>query len=163
MDLFGFGILDKYNLFQGAFVIVDSKTGFTMYLPMKNKSSKEIVDKLLNNWTIIFGYPSFIRTDQEKCFMSQDFKDFLEVNKVQHSVSGIYDHSQNGVAERSLKYLVEQLKVVNLVKRQEKFNWPKLLALITTRRNATYSKACENTPYFVVFKKEWKYEYGLRK
>eukprot|EP00924_Labyrinthula_sp_SR-Ha-C_P012159 snap_masked-scaffold_26-processed-gene-4.100-mRNA-1 protein AED:1.00 eAED:1.00 QI:0/-1/0/0/-1/1/1/0/303 len=162
LDLYGFGMLEVHNLFKGAMVIVDSATGFTMYIPMKSKSTSEFIDVLTNRWFVTFGFPSMLRLDQEKCLMSHEFKDFIERNNIKHKVSGLYDHAQNGVAERALKYLGEQLKIMKLVKKEKKFNWPKLLNFVTTKKNAAYSKASGDTPYHAVFGVDWKYELGLK-
>eukprot|EP00924_Labyrinthula_sp_SR-Ha-C_P000456 augustus_masked-scaffold_103-processed-gene-0.28-mRNA-1 protein AED:1.00 eAED:1.00 QI:0/0/0/0/1/1/3/0/611 len=162
LDLYGFGTLDIHNMYQGAMAIVDSATGFTMYIPMKSKGSNEVIEALLNKWFIIFGFPSKIRTDQEKCFMSHEFKEFARKFNFDHSVSGIYDHAQNGVAERSLKYLGVQLRCMKLMDKENKLNWPKLLRIVTTRKNAAFSKACKDTPYHAVFGVDWRYELGLK-
>ena len=57
-----------------------------------------------------FGLPERVVTDNGPTFVSAEFKDFLQRNRVTHTTTSPYHPSSNGLAERAIQTLKNGLR-----------------------------------------------------
>ena len=69
---------------------------------------------------------------------------WLESLGIQIRLSGAYSHHQNGVVERSNRFVQESFKVIRL--EGEESNWTKFLPFVALRYNAGYSRPIGDSP-----------------
>jgi hypothetical protein len=70
-----------------------------------------------------------------------------------------YSPSQNGIAERLNRYLVERLISVSKAKKIPLFLWPQLLEAIAHIKNRSYNSVIEKTPYEALYDKRPNIDY----
>ena len=59
-----------------------------------------------------FSLPESIVMDDESCFVSEEFKAFLNANDIKHITSAPYHTASNGLAEQAVQILKSELKKV---------------------------------------------------
>ena len=86
---------------------------FTKYLivgKLPNSFTHVVIKKLGMIFTE-FGWPFMLRSNNEPCYSSREFQQFLEFYQVHHSTSSPHHHQSNGFAEALvgiLKRLIEK-------------------------------------------------------
>ena len=79
--------------------ILVAKDYFTKWveeIPTKKSTNKVVMDFLLNNIIVRFGYPKKIVTDNAMCFSSEEYKGFCEKYGITKSTSSPYHPQGNG-------------------------------------------------------------------
>ena len=80
-------------------IVVDAYSKWPEVIPMQSTTSVCTI-KVLMQIFATHGLPERIVTDNGPQFCSQEFKEFLEVNGIQHTFSAPYHPATNGEAER---------------------------------------------------------------
>ena len=151
LDIFGQGALKPRQGYVAVLTVVDRLTGFIKLVPIKDKTTKTIVEALNKNWFTTFGFPNWLHADNDKAFTSHDFKEMCTSHGIGFSSCGSYDHRQNGHAERINAYLYQQLKILTDEDNLVAHSWVSALPWIAGSYNMNYVRAVDNMPYYLVF------------
>ena len=90
-------------------VIVDSHSKWLDVHIMSNITSSKTVEKLREVFAI-HGIPKKMVTDNATSFTSDEFKQFVNSNGINHVTSAPYHPSSNGLAERAVQTMKRGLK-----------------------------------------------------
>ncbi|XP_061594943.1 uncharacterized protein K02A2.6-like [Cololabis saira] len=89
-------LMDAHSKWMDAYPVTTSTSTITIECLRKSFSSQ--------------GIPETIVSDNGSCFVSAEFKDFLEKNGIEHITSAPYHASSNGCAERAVQTFKAMLK-----------------------------------------------------
>ncbi|XP_064091616.1 uncharacterized protein K02A2.6-like [Macrobrachium nipponense] len=90
-------------------ILVDAYSKWPEVIPMQTTSSVATIKSLMQIFAT-HGLPERIVTDNGPQFTSQEFKEFLNVNGIQHTLSATYHPSTNGEAERFVQTFKHNMK-----------------------------------------------------
>ncbi|XP_064122695.1 uncharacterized protein K02A2.6-like [Macrobrachium nipponense] len=90
-------------------ILVDAYSKWPEVIPMQTTSSVATIRSLMQIFAT-HGLPERIVTDNGPQFTSQEFKEFLNVNGIQHTLSATYHPSTNGEAERFVQTFKHNMK-----------------------------------------------------
>ena len=93
-------------------IVVDAHSKWPEIIPMQSTTSVSTI-KVLMQIFAIHGLPERIVSDNGPQFCSQEFKDFLAVNGIQHIQSAPYHPATNGEAERFVQTFKQHMKCKN--------------------------------------------------
>eukprot|EP00924_Labyrinthula_sp_SR-Ha-C_P003774 augustus_masked-scaffold_3-processed-gene-4.52-mRNA-1 protein AED:0.38 eAED:0.39 QI:0/-1/0/1/-1/1/1/0/500 len=141
IDIYGSGSLRQLKGFNAVLSVVCHHTRFTMFFPIKSKYASEIVNVLEKEWCLRYGYPKEVHADNE--FRADVIENWMRRYEVEQSFSGIYAPWQNGVVERSHRFLTEQIKIQ---KEEGNEDWVELLPYISYKLNIGCKKDGEKSP-----------------
>jgi hypothetical protein len=102
------GPIDGYHLF----IIVDAYTKWVEVFPTKTTTAPWCI-KTLEQLFAIFGLPYTLVSDNGRQFVSADFENYLQQNKIQHKKSAPYHPATNGQAERYVQTVKNSLKTMS--------------------------------------------------
>ena len=118
-----------------------------MAVPTVDRAADPVVAALQKHIFAIYNVPSIMLSDNAREF----------VGEVMHNVAKIYDiklvnstpyHPQgNGLAERSVRKVLQALRVFC----EEKATWDLLLPELVARINSTFNITLSDTPHFSLF------------
>ena len=129
--------------------IIDVFSGYTINIPLKSTTSREICDHLIHQFTI-FGFPVKISTDNAQYFNSATFKTLHEILGVHKMPMATYSPWKVGKIERTHTVLANRLaKCIQ----QDPQNWDHQLKYVTFSMNATKSARTQFSPHEIVFGK----------
>lgn len=83
-------------------VIIDSKSKFLDVHASKGLTSSKTVEHLRRTFSN-FGLPEELVSDNGPCFISKEFKSFVDSNNIKHILSAPYHPQSNGLAERAVQ------------------------------------------------------------
>ena len=89
--------------------VIDIFSRYIMLIPLKDTSSKTIIDVLFKRWVAIFGAPEIIISDGGANLNSKVMKEFCRKFNVQKLTSSPYHPSSNGIIERSFRTVKDML------------------------------------------------------
>lgn len=93
-------------------IIVDAHSKWPEVIPMQSTTSISTIRALMQIFAI-HGLPERIVSDNGPQFCSQEFKDFMKVNGIQHIQSAPYHPATNGEAERFVQTFKQHMKCRN--------------------------------------------------
>lgn len=93
-------------------VVVDAYSKWPDIIPMHTTTSLSTIKALMTLFST-HGIPERIVTDNGTQFCSEEFKEFLEVNGIKHSLSPPYHPATNGEAERMVQTFKQAMKTCN--------------------------------------------------
>jgi Integrase core domain. len=70
-----------------------------MLIPIRNASSEEIIENLLNQYIYLFGTPRNVLTDQGSNFISELVQQFEHLFKIEHIKTTVWHPQRNGNIE----------------------------------------------------------------
>lgn len=95
---------------QHILIVLDECTRFTFLIPIRNVTSRTIIDKLEKNIFSNFSTCQKIVSDNGSCFRSNEFKNFVFKNGIEHHRIVAYKPSGNK-SERYLRNVKSQLRI----------------------------------------------------
>jgi hypothetical protein len=138
-----------YNIF------VDDAARFTSINFMKNK--KEAVQHVKNYLTRLKTQgklPKAVRFDNGKEFLNDELKEWCAQQGINIQTTAPYSPSQNGVAERMNRTIVEIARAMIRANQLPQFLWEHAIAHAVYVRNRAFTKPLGNTtPYEAWFKR----------
>ena len=78
-----------------AFVVLDHFSKFMFLKPMREATSKQVVDYLVRYVFHTFGTPEMIHSDNGKQFVSQEFQRMIQAYKIKHMKTAVYAPQSN--------------------------------------------------------------------
>ncbi|XP_050709686.1 uncharacterized protein K02A2.6-like [Eriocheir sinensis] len=94
-------------------IVVDAYSKWPEIIPMQSTTSSNTIRTLMQIFAV-HGLPERIVSDNGPQFCSQEFKDFLTVNGIQHIQSAPYHPATNGEAERFVQTFKQHMKCKNV-------------------------------------------------
>ncbi|XP_043916342.1 uncharacterized protein K02A2.6-like [Protopterus annectens] len=103
--------IDYAGPFMGAMflIIMDAHSKWMDAYPVKTPTSTTTIECLRKSFSSQ-GLPETIVSDNASCFMSEEFKGFLEKNGIVHVTSAPYHAALNGCAERAVQTFKAMMK-----------------------------------------------------
>ena len=96
-------------------VIADSHSKWIEAFALKSATSAMVI-QCMQPLFARFGLPDTLVSDNGTCFVSAEFKQFLECNGIRHITSAPYHPASNGFAERAVQ-------VVKSGENARRYNW----------------------------------------
>lgn len=117
-------------------VIVDSFTKFTMLYPVKNTSTRYVIEAL-NEASSYVGMPLRVVTDRGSAFTSREFEKYCFENDIKHILTAVRTPRANGHAERANRTILSMLLPMNSVDKKWDENIRCVQWCINTMKNST--------------------------
>jgi len=133
-----------YNL-----VLVCDTTKFTICIPLKNKTSSNIGENILQRFIFLFGCPLSITFDEDKSLSSSVMKYICQVLKIDMRIISVASHQSN-LAERQIR------TISGLIKSQltGMTYWNRFTGAIAFAYNSFISDSHGYSPFYLVFLRE---------
>lgn len=146
-----FGPLPMSHGYQYILVISDYFSKFSVFLPLRTATAKNVIKALEEQFFLIYGVPEFIIVDNGVQYSrSSDFNNFLKEYGVTPLFNALYTPHQNP-SERVNRVLKTVLS--SYVEENHK-SWSTKLAHIACALRTAKHETTRHTPYFAVFGKE---------
>lgn len=135
------------KLYKYLFVVIDAFSKFTWIYPTKTTNAKEAIDKLKIQQQI-FGNPRRIISDKGTAFTSDDFKQFCEIENIQHIKTTTGMPRANGQVERVNESIIPVLSKLALDNPEK---WFKYVSSVQQALNGTFHRSISTTPFKLLF------------
>lgn len=138
----------KITAKQHILVIIDAFTKFVKLCPVKSTDTKETVNYLTEHFRN-YSRPRNIISDRGTCFTSQEFKEFVDQNKINHVLIATASPKANGQVER-----INRIITPMLAKYSEPIvgkHWYKMLGDVEFALNNTRHSTTGVTPSKLLF------------
>jgi len=148
IDLWGkYAIRSIHGNYYYVVLVDDNSRWITIhYLKEKNQAAKYIKNYLAT--LITQGRkPKAIRVDRGKEFLSDQLKDWCEERGIEIQLTAPYSPSQNGIAERMNRTLVELARAMRIAADLPEHLWEPAITHAVYLRNRSFSSAINSTPY----------------
>ena len=113
-----------------------------------NQTAKMVAKILVEKWFHVYGVPSWIHSDQGRCFDSNIIKALCKMYSVEQSFTSPYNPRGNAFCEHFNQTLFGLLKTL---KAEEKADWPSHLPALVFAYNATPHTSTSYQPYQLMF------------
>ena len=140
------GPLPPSNGHQYLLTMIDRHTKWFEVLPLRNITTKVVIDALLSQWISRYGVPQELVTDRGTQFMSHDFNAFLKRMGITHRPTTAYHPQCNGLVERFHRVLKQSLRCHN------DSSWFTDLPIILLSLRNAYSRTTGTSPAKLVFR-----------
>jgi len=131
-------------------VCIDTFSRYTVFIPLKDKTSKAILDGFRSGWVSAFGLPLHIVCDNEAGILGGPFGEFAETFGVTFNAITPYNPPANSYAEGAVKLVKNCLRSFCMANNMTK-RWDKYLWLIANSCNNLVSRATNQTPDLLMF------------
>lgn len=144
-----FGLVDKsITSKQHILLIFDGFTKLTKLYPVRTTDTKKTIN-CLSNYFRNYSRPKTMVSDRGSCFTSQDFKNFVDENNINHILIATASPKANGQVERVNRVLGAMLaKLSDPVSGKY---WYKIIANVEFALNNTIHRSTGNTPSKLLF------------
>ncbi|KAL0215938.1 hypothetical protein P9112_008122 [Eukaryota sp. TZLM1-RC] len=131
-------------------VFVDSFTGYSILVPLKELNALETTDVLIWNVCAIFGIPMLIHNDNGPEFANETFK--IVCNRLAIETSNSIPHYSelNGLVKRKHRDALQCLRKL-LIDFNDYGNWCTCVPISPLLINSNYSRKTGFTPYELMF------------
>jgi transposase InsO family protein len=140
-----FPITERGNAY--VLLLVDRTTKYVCAWACKSASQEDVLS-CFRDFVKTFGLPRRVYTDQGSHFTGELFTVLLEQLRVPHLVSAAYHPQANGIVERAVHSVKEQLAIMVGETGEE---WDMCVDMVTYNINTTFAGAHGETPYYLVF------------
>lgn len=130
--------------------IVDVFSRYIMIVPMRDTSSKSIIQVLLQRWMSVFGSPQSIISDNATNFTSNEIKDFCKSWGIEKRECSPYYPQGNGIVERSFRTIKDMLYATSMKNKQD---WSLSIPYVEMGLRSSKSKTTGHTPNDIIFGK----------
>ena len=123
------------NGYKAALLAVDLFTGYIQICPIKDRSTKSLIEAVEKTVMSPFTTPKYLRTDEEPgMFRSQEFYDYLKPLGVKFLPTSVGAPWANSTAERSIRTIKEAARNFLLQEKVES-QWDKYAHFFTAAHN----------------------------
>ena len=134
--------LNKYVL-----VIVDQLTRYIVAVPTTNRAAETVVLALQKNIFAIYNVPKIIIADNAAEFTGELMENMAKVYSITLRNSTPYHPEGNGLAERSVKKVLQSLKLFCQIKP----TWDLILPELVGRINSTFNSTVSDTSHYALY------------
>ena len=121
--------------YKAALLAVDLFTGYVQLCPIKDRTTKTLINAIQRTIINPFGIPKFLRTDEEPgLFRSQEFYDFLKPLGTKFMPTSVGAPWANSNAERSIRTIKEAMRKFFLQEKVEE-KWDQYAHFFTNAHN----------------------------
>ena len=99
--------------FSYVYCYVDMFSGYTILVPAKTKSAKEILLSLKNDIIKYFDFPTIIYSDSESAMLSNEMKAFSEAHNIELQTTNAHSPQSNGLCEKLIGLCKQQLRLLS--------------------------------------------------
>lgn len=85
--------------------MVDMWSRLTQSVIIKRKEPKEVIDKFMIKWVVVFGIPGAVLNDNGGEFMAEKIREFKSILSITDLTTGAESPWQNGICIRTTKLL----------------------------------------------------------
>jgi predicted RNA-binding protein Jag len=155
IDIWGKYDVTSINGHQYYVVLVDDAMRYITIEFLKGKN--EAAQKVKNYLTHLMTHgkiPADIQVDRGKEFINSPLNTWCQEHGIEIQPTAPYTPSQNGVAERSNRTLVELMRAMIHAQNVPEFLWEYAVAHTAYLRNKAYTKILDHTPYQAWFRRK---------
>jgi len=138
------------NGMNSILLVVEELSKFVWLIPLRNMTTKSVVEKLESVIFTHFGNPKMVISDNGSCFKSYEFKEYLFKRGILHHKLTYYQARSNK-AERYFKNLKAQLKCYFS---QKQDSWNVDLNYLEMSLNNSYNEAIQDVPFGLMFNRK---------
>ena len=147
MDLIGEFHPASSKGYHYALTAICMLAGFTVCIPLKNKTAEEVVKAYLNHICCVIGPSKKILTDNGTEFKNKMWEDVYKLLRMQHRVTPIYSPQCNGRIEGFHRFL----KATVGKQIQKGLEWDDLVWKATSAYNFFPTESSGISPFFLMF------------
>nr|XP_058967969.1 uncharacterized protein K02A2.6-like [Pocillopora verrucosa] len=136
---------------ESSLVVVDYYSRFFEVVIMRSTTSQKMIEALTPIF-VRYGYPFTLKSDNAAQFVSEEFKEFLSKNGIEHRKSPPLWPQANGEVERQNRTLLKVLKIAQVEGKRWKDELNKFLLAYRTTPHSTTGM----TPASLMFGRELK-------
>ena len=129
-------------------IVTDHFTRFAQAIATKDQFAKTTAEALYNNYTIHYGIPLKLHSDQGASFDGKIIHELCKLTGMKKSRTSIYHPSVNGMCERFNRTL---MNILGTLKPEQKVDWRKYLGPMVHMYNATRHTSTGMSPFFLMF------------
>ena len=144
--------MSPVNGYKSFLNVVDMFTGFSVPIPLKNETSKEIAEVIKNQIFKIFGPPQEISSDNASNLQGPELKKLFGFFNVSSRQTVPYSPTSHALVEISNRYIVQ---LVRILSDQFKTSWVETLTIAALMYNSVPRVALKNhSPYALMYGRE---------
>ena len=128
-------------------VFMDLFSRFMIAEPIKNETSREILDALVKRVIGPYGFFTSLKSDNDMALQSLEFNDTCRRFDIKRIRFLPFCPSSNGLIERSMSTLSRAFRVIS----QKDSDWPISLPIIVHGYNTTLQTTLGDSPHFCAF------------
>lgn len=128
--------------------IIDSFSKFIILRPVRNTTSKAVIQTLLDISQFV-GIPSQIISDRGSSFTSRIFKSFCEENGIKHILTAVRTPRANGQIERYFRTV--NVALSSMTNNEDGSDWDQHVLAIQWGINSVKHKITQETPQRLLF------------
>ena len=128
-------------------IIVDQLTRYLIAVPTRDRSADTVINVLQDRVFSVYNVPKLIISDNAKEFTSDAMSQMAKHYGIQLKTSTPYHPQGNGIAERSVRKVIQALRIYC----ERKAIWDMVLPEIVAMINATYNSTVGDSPHYAVF------------
>lgn len=132
---------------QHLLVLMDLFSKFTILVPVRRIGTDLIIKILQEQWFLRYSVPEILISDNASCFLSKDFKAFLDRFNVQHWTNARH-HSQANPVERLNRSINQCIRTY--VKNNQRL-WDTRIAEVEFTINNTKHSSTGFSPYRIIY------------
>ena len=137
--------------YQYVLVITDHFTRYAQAIPTKNMSARTTAEALFANFTVHYGLPKRLHSDQGANFTSRLIKELCDITDTVKSQTTPYHPEGNGMTERFNRTLMDMLGTLEPDKKK---NWKEYIGPLVLAYNATKHSSTGYSPFKLMFGRE---------
>lgn len=131
----------------GLLIVLDHLSKFHWLCPLRNFTSKAIMEFLRNNIFHIYGVPEVVVSDNGSQFKAHDFNAFLTSFGIRHIYTALYSPQANA-SERVNRSIISGIRAYL---KEEHNLWDQHLSSISCSLRNSYHQSIKTSPYRAVF------------
>ena len=139
--------------YQYVFAIIDAFSKYVWLYPTKSSGSDEVLN-IFERQSVIFGNPRRIISDRGSAFISNKFKEYCEVENINHVLITTGVPRGNGQVERLNRILIQTLSKLSI---NEPDKWYKNLGNVQKFLNSTPQRSIGTTPFKILLGVDMKF------
>ena len=128
-------------------VIVDQLTRYLIAVPTRDRSANTVINVLQDRVFSVYNVPKLILSDNAREFTGEAMSQIAKHYGIQLKTSTPYHPQGNGMAERSVRKVIQALRIYC----EQKAIWDMVLPEIVAMINATFNSTVGDSPHYAVF------------
>ena len=128
-------------------IIVDQLTRYLIAVPTRDRSADTVINVLQDRVLSVYNVPKLILSDSAKEFTGDAMSQMAKYYGIQLKTSTPYHPQGNGMAERSVRKVIQALRIYC----EQKAIWDVVLPEIVAMINATFNSTVGDSPHYAVF------------